>query len=78
MLMELSICLEIRLSSRHMSVVLWLKVTLLVPFYLKMHVVGDGPGATVSVLSCFMYLTSSLLLLLLLSRFSRGRLSATP
>ena len=36
--------LEILLSSRYMSAVLWLKMTPLVPFYLKMHVVGGGPG----------------------------------
>ena len=53
--------LEICLSSRFMSIVLWPKMTPLVPFYLKMHVVTEGPGATVSVLRCLIYLTSSLL-----------------
>ena len=61
MLMKLCICLEICPSSGFMSIVLWPEMTPLVPFYLKMHVVGEGPGATLSVLRCFSYLISSLL-----------------
>ena len=60
MLMKLCICLEICSSSGFMSIVLWPEMTPLVPFYLKMHVVGEGPGATLSVLRCFFYLISSL------------------
>ena len=60
-LMKLCIRLEICLSSRFMSIVLRPEMTPLVPFYLKMHVVGEGPGATLSVLRCFFYLISSLL-----------------
>ena len=36
-------------------------MTTLVPFYLKMHVMGEGPGATLSVLRQFFYLISILL-----------------
>ena len=47
--MKLFICLEICLSSRFMSIVSWPEVSPLVPFYLKMHVVGEEPGTTLSV-----------------------------
>ena len=43
-----TICLEPCLSSRFISIVFWPGKTHLVPSYLKMHVVGDGPGATLS------------------------------
>ena len=36
-------------------------MTTLVPFYLKMHVMGEGPGATLTVLRHFFYLSSILL-----------------
>ena len=49
MLMKLCICLEICLLSRFMSIVLRLGMTHLVPVLSKMHVVGEGPGATLSV-----------------------------
>ena len=32
-----------------------------VPFYLKMHIVGEGPGETPPALRCFFYLIRSLL-----------------
>ena len=47
--MKLCIFLEICLSSRFVSIVLWPEMTPLVPFYLKMRVVGEGPGATLSL-----------------------------
>ena len=47
--MKLFICLEICLYSRFMSIVLWPEVSPLVPFYLKMHIVGEEPGITLSV-----------------------------
>ena len=59
--MKLCICFEICLYSRFMSIVLWPEMTPLVPFYLKMHVVGEGPGETPSALSCLSYLMNSLL-----------------
>ena len=37
-------------------------MTTLVPFFLKMHVMGEGPGATLTVLRHFFYLISILLL----------------
>ena len=42
-------------------IVLCLEMTPLVPFYLKIHVVREGPGVTLSVLRCFFYLISRLL-----------------
>ena len=59
---ELCICLEICLSSRFMSIVLWPGWLTLCQCYLKMHVVGEGPGATLSVLRHFLSLISSLLI----------------
>ena len=56
------ICLEICLSSRFMSTVLWPGWLTLCQCYLKMHVVGEGPGATPSVLRHFLSLISSLLI----------------
>ena len=47
--MKLCICFEICLYSRFTSIVLWPEMTPLVPFYLKMCVVGEGPGATLSL-----------------------------
>ena len=46
--MNLYIYLKTRLSSQFMSIVLWPGMTHLVQCYLKMHVVGEGPGATLS------------------------------
>ena len=46
--MRLGICLETCLSSRFMSIVLWPGKPHLVLSYLKMHVVGEGPDATLS------------------------------
>ena len=57
--MKLCICLEICLSSRFTSIVLWPEITPLVPFYLKMHVVGEAL-VQLSVLRHFFYLISSL------------------
>ena len=59
MLIKLCICLEICFSSRFMSIVLWPEMTPLVPFYLKMHVVGEAL-VQLSVLRHFFYLISSL------------------
>ena len=50
-----------KIHARFTSVVLWLEMTLLVPFYLKMHVVGEGRSATLSVLRHFFYVISNLL-----------------
>ena len=46
--------------------------------YLKMHLVGEGPGAVLWVLRHFLSLISRQLLLLLLSHFSCVRLCVTP
>ena len=57
-----------------MSIVLWPGMTHPVPMLFKMHVVGEGPGAALSVLRAFFYLIqiSSVQLL------SHVRLFATP
>ena len=63
---ELCICLEIFLSSRFMSIVLWPEVMIVLwqendlSFYLKMQVVEEGPGTTLSLLRHFFYLISNL------------------
>ena len=36
-------------------------MTYLVPSYLKMHIVGEGPGETPSALSCLSYLINNFL-----------------
>ena len=61
MLMKPYICMEICLSSRFMSIALWPRMTHLVQCYLKMHVVGEGPGAILWVLTHFLALISRLL-----------------
>ena len=58
---ERCICSKICLSSRFMSIVLLPGMTLLVPMLSQMPVVGEGPGATLSVLRYFPSLISSLL-----------------
>ena len=55
------ICSEICLSSRFMSIVLLPGVTHHVPMLSQMPVVGEGPGATLSVLRHFLSLISRLL-----------------
>ena len=63
---ELCICLEIFLSSRFMSIVLWPEIMIVLwqendlSFYLKMQVVEEGPGTTLSLLRHFFYLISNL------------------
>ena len=63
---ELCICLEIFLSSRFMSIVLWPEIIIVLwqendlSFYLKMKVVEEGPGTTLSLLRHFFYLISNL------------------
>ena len=61
MLMKLYIYLETCFSSRFMSIILWPGMKHLVPSYLKMHVVGEGPGATLSF-ETFLSLINSLLI----------------
>ena len=46
--MKLYICLETCLSLRYMLIILWPGITHLVQCYLKMHVLGEGPGAILS------------------------------
>ena len=51
----------------------------LVPSYLKMHVVAEGPGATFSVLRHFLSLISSLLIgIQLLAKNKQGDILSVP
>ena len=60
MLMKLYLFGNLTFFKNHV-IVLWLGMTPLVPIYVKIDIVGEGPGATLSVLRCFFYLISSLL-----------------
>ena len=59
-----TIYMVICISSRFMSIILWPRTTQLVPRYLKMYVVSEGPGAILWVLRHFLSVISKLLVVI--------------